>query len=319
MATSLQILLRSRATGQEEENLERGRVFVFSPGTQQTTFSQGFCWTSPGAGTAVIEVWGAGGSGAMMCCCGAGVPGNSGAYVKKTISVTTGCVITGAVGLACGNSSALCNRGNSEPTGVCYFGVEGSGCICARGGRGGTTYCTTGVSPYCCFAGNGFCSTRVTGDNCGIVCNQFAGAWEALAYGGDVNCCGMYSCSAFFGCQAYCPCLQRYSIAVPPGMFSCQGSVAIHGTEDDVPSSRGSGGAIQKFFPAISGLNRSPVKGVPMTYCWRSDRACGCYEMQGCTPYLPPGVGGLASQPCPDVRDHAIRGGMGAVRIRFFT
>jgi hypothetical protein len=319
MPTSLQILLRSRATALEEENLERGRIWVYSPGTMYTPFCSGFCWTSPGPGTAVIEVWGAGGSSAQMCCCGAGVPGNAGAYVKKTISVTTGCVIRGSVGLACGNSSTLCFRGCSDPTGVCYFGTAGSGCLCARGGKGGVSYCSTSTSPYCCFAGNGFCATGPFNANCGIICNQCSGAWEALGYGGDVNCCGMFSCARFYGCESYCPCCQQYSIAIPPGLFSCCGTVAVHGTEDDSRSGLGSGAAIHKFFPSIAGLNRTSVKGVPMSYCWRSDRACGCYEMQGCMPYLPPGVGGMAVQPCPGVRDHGIRGGMGAVRIRFFT
>ena len=50
-----------------------------------------------------------------------------------------------------------------------------------------------------------------------------------------------------------------------------------------------------------------------------SDRSCGCYEMQGCSAYLPIGAGGLPPQPCPDVRDHGIRGGWGGMRIRFIA
>ena len=49
-------------------------------------------------GTAIIEVWGAGGSGARMCCCGDGLTGNAGAYVKKTITVETGDTMTGCTG-----------------------------------------------------------------------------------------------------------------------------------------------------------------------------------------------------------------------------
>ena len=40
-------------------------------------------------------------------------------------------------------------------------------------------------------------------------------------------------------------------------------------------------------------------------HCWRSDRACGCYEMQGCNNYPPPvGGGGIGPNPASDVRDH---------------
>lgn len=319
MPTSLQILLKSRAPGNDEENLEKGRVWVYSPGTMYTPFCTGFCWTAQESGTAVIEVWGAGGSSGRMCCCGASLPGNAGAYAKKTLTVSEGSIVQGVVGLACGNAGQLCFRGCSQPTEVCWITSEDDGCICARGGKGGVTYCTSGTSPYCCFLGNGFCSTRATGDNCGIVCNQCPGGWEALAYGGDVNCCGPYSCAMFFGCQAYCPCCQQYHVPVPPGLFSCDSTYAVHGSEDDSRSALGSGGLIHKFPSALSGLNRSAVKGTPHSYCWRSDRACGCYEMQGCMPYLPPGVGGVAVQPCPGVRDNGIRGGMGAVRIRFVT
>ena len=35
-----------------------------------------------GGGEATIEMWGAGGSGARMCCCGGGIPGNAAGYPK---------------------------------------------------------------------------------------------------------------------------------------------------------------------------------------------------------------------------------------------
>jgi len=70
-----------------EDNLEKGRIWVYSEGNMYTGFCNGFCWKPPGTGTAVIEIWGAAGSGAKMCCCGAGLPGNPPAYVKKTVCV----------------------------------------------------------------------------------------------------------------------------------------------------------------------------------------------------------------------------------------
>ena len=54
-------------------------------------------------GTVTIEMWGAGGSGAKMCCCGNGLPGNSGSYSKRTITMGTSNYIYGCVGFACGN------------------------------------------------------------------------------------------------------------------------------------------------------------------------------------------------------------------------
>jgi hypothetical protein len=63
---------------------------------------------------------------------------------------------------------------------------------------------------------------------------------------------------------------------------------------------------------------RHPERGIPQSYCWRSERFCGCYEMSGCNAYLPVGVGGMPPTVCDGERDHAIRGGHGGVRIRFY-
>jgi hypothetical protein len=73
-------------------------------------------------------------------------------------------------------------------------------------------------------------------------------------------------------------------VATPAGLFSEEGSLITFQKESD---------------------------GTPST------RSCGCYEMQGCNNYLPVGAGGLSPNPCPDVRDHGIRGGFGGVRIKF--
>lgn len=320
MPTSLQTLIRSRAQTFDEENLEQGRIWVYSPGTMYTGFCTGFCWVAPSAGTAIIEAWGAGGSGAQMCCCGGGTPGNAGAYSRKTVTVSTGNTVTGSIGFACGNSSALCFRGCSDPTGVCWVTTpSGNGCMCVQGGAGGRGMCSTGTSLFCCFVNQSHCFTGPFNDNCGLICNYFSGIWIACGFGGDVNCCGPFSCVSFFGCQPQCPCCFQYHVAVPAGYFSCVGSIATHGSEDESRSAAWAGSNIHKFFSALQGLSRTPTKGVPHNYCWRSDRSCGCYEMQGCMPYLPPGVGGMATQPCPAVRDHAIRGGMGAVRIKFIS
>ena len=71
----------------KEQQLERGRIFVFSEGNMYTSFCNCVCWRPPGVGCVVIDVWGASGSGAKMCCCGSGIPGNPGSFARKCICV----------------------------------------------------------------------------------------------------------------------------------------------------------------------------------------------------------------------------------------
>jgi len=325
MATYLQNLLRSRQAERAEENLSQGKIYVFSQGTMYQFFRQGICWVAPADGTAVIELWGAGGSGAEMCCCGIGIPGNAGAYARKTITMTQGQVITGSTGMSCGNADDLCFRGCSDPTGVCWQGTAVSdgatnGCICAQGGKGGVSICSTTPSGYCCFRAAGFCVTRCSGNHCGVVCNYCANGsgWIGCAYGGDYNCCGPVSCAWFFGCHPMCPCQSYYSIAAPSNLYSCgAGSLATYRTENDNRHSNWSGQGRRQMVNAVASLSKSPSRGIPFSYCWRSDRSCGCYNMSGCMPFTPIGTGGVPPTPCPGVRDHGIRGGHGGIRIRF--
>ena len=55
------------------------------------------CWVAPPAGTATIEIWGAGGSGAEMCCCGFGIAGNR--IFRKVITMAEGCSICAITGM----------------------------------------------------------------------------------------------------------------------------------------------------------------------------------------------------------------------------
>jgi|TARA_B100001113_G_scaffold319991_1_gene288989 hypothetical protein len=301
-----------------EDNLETGYIYSWTPGTNWTNFCNGVCWTAKANGTAIIEIWGAGGSGARMCCCGDGLPGNAGAYVKKTITVETGDTLTGSTGMAC-QAHPLCHSGCSDPTGVCWVTANnGNGCLCARGGYGGKTMCTTGSSLYCCFRAQGFCTVRCNNDNCGMVCNWCDGAWPAEGYGGDVNCCGQLSCSSFFGCCPHCKCRFQQHVATPAGLFAENGALITFQKESDgTPMSQWSGNQLFQFYAALNLATKSPYQGNPLSYCWRSDRSCGCYPSQGYANYLPVGTGGIGPNPCPEVRDHGIRGGFGGVRIKF--
>ena len=86
---SLKSLLATKsdafATPEEEQNLEKGRIYTYNPGTNYSRLWCCFCFHPEESGIAVVDIWGAGGSGAEMCCCGFGLAGNSGAYTRRTV------------------------------------------------------------------------------------------------------------------------------------------------------------------------------------------------------------------------------------------
>lgn len=317
---SLRTLINSKVSGASsaEENLERGLVTTFTPTWEFTAGQMPFCWKSPGSGTVTVEIWGASGSGARMCCCGAGLPGNPGAYSKKTFSVNASSYICGLVGLSCGNGGTLCFRGCSQATEICWVGSSSNGCMCAQGGRGGTSFCQTGSSSYCCFAANSFCATFYN-TQCGIVCNfgPATASCCAEAYGGDVNRRGGFSCASFLGCYSECICYHQYHVAVSPGVIAQCGAVITYGTENNSDMSMWSGQGHHQMIYSLNAARRTPAMGSPFVACWNGQQACGCYEIHGCLPYMPYGVPGLPAMPCGEVRDSGIRGGPGAVRIKF--
>jgi len=325
---SLTTLLQSKydfAVG-NETNLEKGRIYQYYPGTSRgTNFRCHVCFVAPSDGTATIEIWGAAGSGAEMCCCGGGIPGNPGGYARKTITMASGCFICGVVGVSCGNGDDLCFRGCSEPTQVCWFGNGGGdGCICAQGGIGGRSWCSTGSSIYCCAIASGFCYTQGGSTYCGIICNFMDSAscpqFCAYAYGGDVNCYGGFSCHYFRGCQPNCNCRQVPIIKFPPGMISTLGGEVHYTMDSDSGRSQWSG--MGGWMNASHGFNlatRNPTTGGPYTACWEGNRSCGCYEQQGCNTFFPAGIPGQGPTPCDGVRDHAHRGGYGLIRIKFVS
>ncbi len=327
--------------------LERGKIWAFNPGTTNNGVpfpnrgvGDHFCWQAPGYGVAVIEAWGAGGSGAQQCCCSGSVPGNPGAYSRRTVCMEPCGYVCGCIGLSCGNSSALCFRGCSCPTQICWYSrLCCAGCMCVMGGRGGWSFCNQNThGNYCCFLCCLFCGsqpTGVTGVGCGIVCNYSncttagascapegvtgsewnVGRWMACAYGGDVNCCGGFSCTLFLHCNACCNCCTRTFLAMPYNMFTeKQSIIEFNADQADSQISITPFGAM---YNTMAGLTRSPSGGTPWVECHSGGRYCSCYEMQGCISYVGPGVPGVGAFTCPGVRDHAMRGGHGGVRIRF--
>lgn len=297
-----------------ETNLEAGQTFLFVP-NHYTSGINTFTWTAAASGTAIIEIWGASGSGGRMCCCGGGIPGNPGAYAKKTITVSNGSTVCGTVGLACANDT-LCYRGRSENTCICYNAAT-SGVVCAEGGYGGFGLCNGGsVAHYCCFIGCGFCFTNCGSGGCGWICNYGGpnSVLPAAATGGDVNCPGGISCVCFSICDPINYCYHHFEIATSPGVFSKQGS---YFTFQAATSNYNFGVDYQAFIAGLNALSTSPRMGKPWSTCWSSNNPCGCYDSAGCFGVLPHGVPGLSGFPCASVRDNGLRGGPGAVRIQF--
>jgi len=339
--TSLSSILRTKYTRSDassnqvipvEENLEKGRIWSYSEGNNiGTKFYPCINWVSPGTGTAVIEIWGAGGSSSLACCCGWGLPGNAGAYSKKTVAVTSATTIRACIGHSCGNASTVTYRGRSEPTMVCICCVGGAAvfqCMCAEGGFGGYSQCaTSGASSYCCAFAQGYCTTS-TGSGCGIVCNLSTASigsigspvTRAQAYGGDTNCQGMFSCVLYAQCAHYMSCQAIVTIAVPAGYITDNGANITYNTEDDNGSSTHNGGGLSQFLTGLNAAGKQPHHGGFKSHCMgAARRGCGCYESNGCGNWLPIGTGGLGVFTCADVKDFGSRGGMGALRIRFYN
>lgn len=307
-----------------ETNLFDYEIYSY---TNQLYNEQPMCvdWVAPADGVAIIDIWGASGSGGRMCCCGGGIPGNPGAFARKTVNVLAGDTITGLIGHSCGNAADLCTRGErAESSGVCYVTSAGDGinCICAEGGFNGFATCTTGVGLFCCLGAlRAYCGSVPTGwtENCGIICN-YAGpfaAVEAAAYGGDINCTGGISKTCFGDVNPILNCQVHHQIAVSPGIITGATSyVNINGTCELI-TSLPAASDLSNYFVAIGNMGRTLGYPPKKSACWSSTRECGCYEFVGCVYYLPPGFPGTSGVVCADVRSSGARGGSGAVKIKF--
>ena len=313
-----------------EDNMEQGNVAVYTEGTIRTHAISNFCWRAPATGTAIVEIWGAGGSSGRTCCCGGGIPGNSGAYVQKTICVCSGSYVCGIAGFACANTSNLQTRGCSESTCVCWIGANGTcGCLCAEGGHGGYSNCINTGSIYCCFLVTGFCGSQgcFTGTGCGIICNRtssMAAAAGGKAYGGDINVESKIGCTTFMlGCQPCCEgCYNLIHVPVPAGIMTTDGAILTfqRDWQGDCGGqySNVSGIGYHQLMNAISVASRTPSGAFPPTHCWAYTGACGGYESQGCHPFLPIGMGAPPPYSSPiNYTDFGWRGGAGSIRVKY--
>ena len=317
MASLRELLEAKNEIDSSESNLETGRVYSFTPGTSCMNMPGQFlmCWESPGTGEAIIEVWGASGSAGSNCCCALGLPGNPGAYSKRTLPVTGSSFVCGKMGGACWNTTC-CYKGRSECSCICYSGSADTGTMISQGGRGGPTFnSNNGTAISCCYRANGYPFTQFQ-DYCGIVCNYVAGE-IATASGGDINCDGGWSCMIFYHCNVCCTCRHVPSIKTSPGIYANDGAVLTYNMEHGTERNAGSGTGQIHMYSALSSASRSPGAVGPMTYCWQSGRFCSCYGEVACHMTLPFGIPAAPAHACDNRWDYGMIGGHGAVRITF--
>ena len=305
----------------EETNMEKGRIFYWTPGQVYNTTGRDFCWIAPGSGTIEIEIWGASGTSAAQCCCAYGMGGNPGGYGKKCLTVAANDTVCGRMGRSCeASSSWLCVAGVSEPTCICWVvSGTGDGTVCAGGGQGGYAYCSgSGNSIYCCFVARGHPYTQYGSTGCGVICNYCASQVPTVT-GADVTYTPQPTKVHFFHCNSCCHCSHYQCIAMSPGLGSKEGGYLIYNVSHcNYSKNRPAGGSLSGMMTALESFNRKPVGGGRRGHCWQSQMLCSCYnEEYSCWVWLPHGVPGGGSMPCEGVRDYGIRGGHGAVRITY--
>jgi hypothetical protein len=305
-----------------QERSSGGNEFFFSHTNVTGVQSYSACcfaWTSPGTGVAIIELWGASGSGALMCCCsGGGIPGNPGAYSKIEVDVTPSSAVCGFVGCS-PTGGSLCYPGRSQCSVACLINTSCNNILVSQGGFGGYTNCSTVTAHYCCLVAAGFSHT-LTNTFCGILCNVGGpnGAVSAPASGGDINIPGGISCLRTYECVNCFECNYELTIAVSPGIFSSTCATCFRFVRSSWPYE-----GWARFGSYAYGVSVASMQGMYPTTdrieCWTSgSNICGCYEWSGC---VLGGVGfpGTTGQPCVNVRSSGQKGGHGGVRITFYT
>lgn len=279
-------------------------------------------YTASASGKLVIDVWGSSGSTGRTCCCGIGIPGNSGAFSRKIIDVQVGDTVTGSVGVAVGNETLNYPGIGTASCITINTAANGCECICAEPGFGGYSACIPSTAPYNCFASLGYCNTNI-GASCGIVCN-LAGPQSAVAaqaYGGSLNLDGGISVTCFFcsGMSTATTCARHQRIPISPGIISIGTSyVEVTNNAGNSQNETSSNSAYNEMMAALTGLSRSFSSFYKHNTCWTGGKWCGCYENLACQSLMPVGV------PAPGMvvsdgstRDSGVRGGHGMVKIKF--
>ena len=355
MAT-LKSLLSSRSllTGSfTETNLEFGRIWAFTPQNYEEyphCAKWYGCQISNDLNTPFnieVEMWGPGGRGnACLCCCGGGVGGNPGAYMRFTTPMTACGYIYIMGGRACqSGGNCMCGGlGSATCVRVCPGCITGQctytcSCACSTSGYGGRSLCINGGSMMCCLGSNGACITpgfdldgNAVGAGCGIVCNLGSGnnwptssglaknCYNNVGTFSNVVCCDgtvdTVACHYYGHCNPCCWVCHRQIIHTPPMLYStCGGEMQILNSYQDMYTYAGS--PFGNMDHAQQGLSRSPTWGGRPTTCWSGNKMCECYEWTGCTPYWRPGMPAPSTFACSSVRTHGFTAGHGFVRIKY--
>lgn len=314
------ILQRQKVLNQVVPN-DLGDVFYTAYNNQSCCT---YLWSSPGTGVAVIELWGASGSGARMCCCsGHGIPGNSGAYSRKRVRVDGTSCVCGFLGGACHGNVNLCYSGRSLCSVACFFNTSNNMTMTAQGGYGGFNVCTTSTAVFCCLRACNFCTTSASllapsgSGFCGLVCNVVGpnSVVAATATGGDVNISGGISCTRIWECSNFYPCAYEFTVGISAGIISADTVSYVKGFHSCALNRQGfANTGRQDLATALNSLQGVMHGNV---YCWAGVFDCGCYEWSGCTQGTV-GVPGFSGFPCCSVRSGGSRGGAGAVKITYY-
>lgn len=277
-----------------------------------------FCWSSPSSGTAIIEIWGASGTSANSCCCGISLPGNSGAYAKKTVEVTASSFVCGTVGSSVVTGSV---PSTTNSAGTCMFignTSTGDTCLCAQGGLGGRSICETAASPVfnCFVTAFGVCNTS-TGVGCGIVCNYTGVSDNVSAFGGDINCNGAISCLKLQSCGLSASSAHSFKIGIPAGILTkTTQSIEIPFTNTN-GAENGSG--TKGLVSYVASIGQWSTAATPIQFCWASEAYDTTLTTFSCQGSFPAGIPSPSTFACGGLIDYAFRGGPGMIKIKFIS
>lgn len=310
---------RERTIQRGFENRRKGRVYFYQhQNLNGASNSCAFCWIAPGNGVAVVELWGASGSGQAGCCCSGptGLPGNPGAYSRKTVTVSSGSNICGLLGCnALGSCFCLCCF-QSQCSVACFCNTSENTTMFTAGGLSGYSTCMTGNNAFCCIVFRSARCNTPAGTGCGIICNVNSTLTAACACGGDVNISGGVSCMEFLGCCNSSICANiLITLAIAPGIYSSSGNTCVQFRYGLLGQNTYAFSGHRIMDHVMAGLRgRAPQQ----FNCATSSNDCACYDITGCQE-AGVGIPGTSGWVCANTRAAGRRGGMGGVKITFYS
>ena len=154
------------AGGGSGASIDYDTIYIYDPATISNQQNGGTCclYTVPAGNTWFgVELWGAGGSGAGVCCCFGGWAGGSGSYTRKIIGGLAG----GETYTICAGGSGCCTYSTTGCVGYpsyIYDITAATNVACASGGSPGGSRCRHHIS--CSYQG---CGQHQCGSTCGTM------------------------------------------------------------------------------------------------------------------------------------------------------